>query len=114
MTTSTKPTIEQCLDCKVENCNGECPKPSMPKLEIPNLTKQWCKYGVTPRRQQILMLLMQGYTQVEIAKILGLHLNTVKNHVNEAHRGLNCRTSVAAVIKCLKLGIFKLEEIEVK
>ncbi len=71
--------------------------------------------NLTPRKSQILRLICCGYTNREISLILGIEMNTVKNHniklyqllgVNGTHYN---RTYV--VVTAIKYGLVKLEDI---
>ncbi len=70
---------------------------------------------LTARQLQILS--MACYTQHQIAMILGIGHSTVKNHFSEIYRRLGVDDGdigsrcTRAVIKALRLGILRIEEI---
>jgi DNA-binding CsgD family transcriptional regulator len=41
------------------------------------------QYGISPREQEVLILLLQGHTNIEIGKTLYISLSTVKAHVRK-------------------------------
>jgi two-component system, NarL family, nitrate/nitrite response regulator NarL len=55
-----------------------------------------------PREINILGLLNKGLTNQEIAKILGLHIRTIKIHITRIFRKLGVRNRVEAVIAAKK------------
>lgn len=56
-------------------------------------------FGVlSPRELQVLGLLCRGFTNQEIAEELDMSLNTVKGHVKEIMRKLDCRNRVEVVV----------------
>lgn len=52
---------------------------------------------LTPREREVLTLLAQGYTNIEIAECLHISRHTVKNHVSNIYRKLQMddRTQIA-------------------
>lgn len=52
---------------------------------------------LSPRERQIACLVAQGFYNKEIANMLGITIQTVKNHIKEAHRktGTRGRTDLA-------------------
>lgn len=48
--------------------------------------------GLTPRQQQILTLLCRGLSEKETARVLGISVHTVHNHVQSLHRTLGVRS----------------------
>ncbi|NCJ05223.1 response regulator [Synechococcales cyanobacterium C] len=53
---------------------------------------------LTPREQEVLALIAQGYSNREIAEALCIAERTVKNHVNSILRGLNLRDRTQAAL----------------
>lgn len=63
------------------------------------------KYALSPQEQRILSLVVQGNTNKEIAKALGLSDKTVKNYLSNAFQKLHVgRRSEAAVIYKRDIG----------
>jgi DNA-binding NarL/FixJ family response regulator len=65
---------------------------------------------LTEREKQILTLVGKGFGSKEIAYKLNLAEQTVKNHLWNAHRELDCSTTAGALVKCLKMGLITLED----
>lgn len=60
---------------------------------------------LSPRRQQILYLIAEGFTGVEIGKALSLTENTVKVHVRRLLRALGANGRPQAVLIAMRLGL---------
>lgn len=74
---------------------GNIPAPQLPAssyspeaIELPSLT---------PRQQEVLQLLVDGYSNKEIGRQLGLSNETVKNHVSSILRSFGVSTRTQAV-----------------
>jgi len=70
--------------------------------------------GLFPQQQKILNLVAHDLTHREIADLCNIKKQTVDNHVRSILRRLNARTSIGAVIICIKNGILNPEAIEPK
>jgi DNA-binding CsgD family transcriptional regulator len=57
-----------------------------------------CRPVLSPRQEQVLLLLGDGLGLGEIAERLGLSEWTVKTHRDEARRRLNARTTAQAAV----------------
>ena len=77
---------------------------SIGKLEQNNAEKQ----PITDREKEILQWVQSGKTNPEIASILYISTNTVKNHVHSAISKLGVENRVQAAAKAHKLGMVKL------
>jgi DNA-binding NarL/FixJ family response regulator len=64
--------------------------------EIPHLT---------PRELSVLKLMMQGLANKQIARSLGLSIETVKEYASSAYRKLNTNDRVSALFRAQELGI---------
>ncbi len=64
--------------------------------------------SLTPREQQILAMISQGYTMQQTGKRLGISPRTVETHVAKLYRKLGVRTRVQAVSKAAQLGLIDL------
>ncbi|MEP6502688.1 MAG: helix-turn-helix transcriptional regulator [Betaproteobacteria bacterium] len=62
---------------------------------------------VTPRQAQILGLIKEGRTNVEIAGLLQCSPWTIKNHVQAILRRLDSNTRTHALSRAMSLGILK-------
>lgn len=61
--------------------------------------------GLTPRESEILRYIAKGYSNEEIADMVGLSLNTVKTHVKSILSNLNASDRAAAVAEGIHRGI---------
>ena len=70
-----------------------------PEIDLEKLSEY------SPREQEILLFLSQGYTNKEIAKSLDISPNTVKTHLSKVFEKLEVsnRTQAVAEAKLLKL-----------
>jgi transcriptional regulator EpsA len=62
---------------------------------------------VTPRQEQILGLIKEGKTNVEIARLLDCSPWTIKNHIQAILRRLDSNTRTHAISRAMSLGILK-------
>lgn len=58
----------------------------------------------TPRQEEVLQLLLDGYTNKEIGRLLHLSEETVKNHVSGILRGFGVTTRTQAVLAANRHG----------
>lgn len=58
----------------------------------------------TPRQEEVLYLLLDGYTNKEISKMLSLSEETVKNHITGILRGFGVQTRTQAVLAANRHG----------
>ena len=62
---------------------------------------------VTPRQEEILGLIKEGKTNVEIARLLDCSPWTIKNHIQSILRRLDSNTRTHAISRAMSLGILK-------
>lgn len=62
---------------------------------------------LTPREMEVLGLLRQGFTNLEIANLLGFSERTARFHVGSIKEKLSCTHRAEAVAKGYELGLFK-------
>ena len=62
---------------------------------------------VTPRQEEILALIKQGKTNVQIAALLECSPWTIKNHIQAILRRLESHTRTHAISRAMSLGILK-------
>ena len=63
------------------------------------------KGNLTPREQDVLHLLIKGYTNKEIANDLFISEKTVKSHLNKVFKKLNVSRRLEAIICAIKIGL---------
>ena len=63
---------------------------------------------LTPRETEILNYIAQGYLNKQIALVLGISEQTIKNHVTSVLRKLNANARTEAVIVGLKQGLISI------
>jgi DNA-binding NarL/FixJ family response regulator len=61
--------------------------------------------NLTEREREVLRLVAQGHTNLEITEALGLRLSTVKNHVNNLFAKIGARDRAQAVITAYETGL---------
>ncbi|MDX1614859.1 MAG: response regulator transcription factor [Candidatus Promineifilaceae bacterium] len=67
---------------------------------------------LTPRQQEVLLLMARGYRNEEIAQELVLSEHTVRNHIVNIFRRLNVDTRVEAVVHGLAKGLIAVTDVE--
>lgn len=60
-----------------------------------------------PREIEVLQLIADGYWYVEIAKILDIAMQTVKNHTYNMRERMGVKTTAGAVAIGLRRGLIK-------
>lgn len=60
---------------------------------------------LTPRQHEVLQLLGSGLTTSQMAELMTLSPETVRNHVKSTLRELNARSRLEAVLKAYRLGL---------
>jgi DNA-binding CsgD family transcriptional regulator len=60
---------------------------------------------LTPRQQEVLRLLGSGLTTTQMAELMALSPETVRNHVKSTLRELNSKSRLEAVLKAHRLGL---------
>lgn len=60
---------------------------------------------LTPRERQTLMLLGAGSSTSEIARVMGIAPNTVRNHIKSLCRSLGARSRIEAIAKARSAGV---------
>jgi DNA-binding NarL/FixJ family response regulator len=58
----------------------------------------------TPRQEEVLTMLLDGFTNKEISRMLSLSEETVKNHVTAILRGFGVQTRTQAVLAASRFG----------
>jgi DNA-binding NarL/FixJ family response regulator len=61
----------------------------------------------TPRQEEVLQLLLDGYSNKEMGKMLNLSDETVKNHVSALLRGFDVSNRTQAVLAASRFGYFR-------
>jgi PAS domain S-box-containing protein len=66
--------------------------------------------GLTPRQHEVLRLLGTGLTTNQMAELMALSPETVRNHVKSTLRELNARSRLEAVLAAYRLGLLDRPE----
>jgi DNA-binding CsgD family transcriptional regulator len=66
-------------------------------LKVYSYNPRQARLGVTPRQQEIIKLIVKGFSTKEIADTLNLSINTVKNHKQALFRKVNVKSSVELI-----------------
>ena len=69
--------------------------------------------GLTPRQLEILSLKAAGHDSKGVASVLGISVQTVKNHVTNTLRYLGVTNSTAAVVLAIREGDLDPVRIEI-
>jgi RNA polymerase sigma factor (sigma-70 family) len=64
--------------------------------------------SLTPREQEILVMVSDGFTMQQVGKRLGISPRTVETHVAKLYRKLGVRSRVQAVSRAAQLGLIEL------
>ena len=64
---------------------------------------------LTSREQQVLALVVEGATNAQIARSLGIAGGTVKNHISSIFEKLGVTQRTEAVAVAIKRGIVRIE-----
>lgn len=67
---------------------------------------------LTPREIEVLELAARGYTNAEIASLLGVSFHTITSHGKQIYRKLSVRSRSEAVFEATQLGIIDLHSPE--
>lgn len=65
---------------------------------------------LTEREVEVLSLIARGYLYAEIAKRLGISLNTVTSHIKNSYRKLAVHSGAAAVTRAAELGLLRSDD----
>jgi DNA-binding CsgD family transcriptional regulator len=65
---------------------------------------------LTVREIDVLSLLARDYSYVEIARRLGISLNTVTSHIKNSYRKLAVHSGAAAVTRAAELGLLRRDD----
>lgn len=64
-------------------------------------------YGLTRREIDILELVAEDMTTVQIAAVLGISFRTVEQHRASISKRLGCKTAAGAMVKALRAGLIR-------
>ncbi|HEY75015.1 MAG TPA: response regulator transcription factor [Thermoflexia bacterium] len=64
---------------------------------------------LSPREQEVLLLLAEGLSNTEIAAELGIAVNTVRNHVRNILEKLGLRNRVQAAVYAVRCGLLPVD-----
>jgi DNA-binding NarL/FixJ family response regulator len=80
----------------------KAPNPARPALHNTPDAEADVNWGLTPRQHEVLVLLMQGKSNSQIAEALGLSPNTVKVHLATIFRVLGVHSRTEALLAGIK------------
>lgn len=85
---------------------GEDSASDRPETSGTNLEELAAKYTLSPREQEVLLLLLQGQTNQNIGEQLFISTNTVKTHISKIYQkvGVNRRYELLTLFKNVKLS----------
>jgi DNA-binding NarL/FixJ family response regulator len=63
--------------------------------------------GLSERESELLVLIAEGFSNLEIAAALNISINSVKSHVRSSYRKLGVSTRAQAVRRVLDLGMVR-------
>ncbi len=63
------------------------------------------KIKLTPREEEVLILVSRGYSRKEIAEQLGLAINTIARYIKDLYRKLNVNSRAEAAIIACQMGL---------
>ena len=85
--------------------------PGEPLLDLPNLEEAEMRLlQLTPRQREVLVLVGEGYSTKDIARILKLSIKTVEAHRTQVMNKLNIHSIASLVRFAIKKGIVSMEE----
>ncbi len=77
-----------------------------------NPSYEWAKeaesLGISHRELEVLALVVEGYKNKEIAQILTIQHQSVKNHLQHIYKKLNVKNSTQAYIIALNMKLIKM------
>ncbi len=81
------------------------------KVDI-NPSYEWSeaaqKIGISHRELEVLALVSEGYTNIEVAIILDIKHQSVKNHMHHLQKKLDVRNATGALIIALQMNLIRL------
>ena len=83
---------------------GGVHRPPLPTSMADDRSGGWPAPLFTPRQEEVLQFLLDGYTNKEIGRLLFLSEETVKNHVSSILRGFGVSTRTQAVLAANRHG----------
>jgi len=70
--------------------------------------KRQVRVSLSPREQQIMQMIADGYTVEFAAYQLGISKGTARLYTNQARRKLDAPSTSCAVAKCVQLGLVQV------
>ena len=64
--------------------------------------------SLTPRQQEVLVLIADGKSNKQIASLLGLSDGTIKTHISSILRTLNANNRTQAILTASRMGILRI------
>lgn len=95
-------------------CGGEMPiPPHVAHLLVSAASEQYdagasrTRVRVTPREQEVLVLLVEGLSNKQVARRLGISVHGAKRHVANVLAKLDCPNRTLAVARALREGLYE-------
>ena len=76
------------------------------KIEIPldlNVTNDIRIKSLTPRENELFLLLLEGYTLKESANLLNIKYSTANTHINNIYKKLSVKSRAELIIKYVNI-----------
>lgn len=91
---------DELVDALANIMHGDVVVSDPPRRRYSNPDLEWPgrDAGLSEREAEILALVTQGKTNIEIAALLYLSINTIKTHIRGAYRKIDATTRVEAVL----------------
>ena len=67
----------------------------------------WTRVRLTPREQEVLVLLVEGLTNIQLARRMAISVHGAKRHVANVLAKLDCSNRTLAVAKALREGLYQ-------
>lgn len=65
------------------------------------------RHDLTARESEVLVLIGNGYTRPEVAKTLGISINTAAEHIQNIYHKLNINSRAEAALEACRLGLIQ-------
>jgi DNA-binding NarL/FixJ family response regulator len=77
---------------------------------VEKVLERMTKSALTDRENEVLQLLIEGYTNKQIAQQLQITVGTARSHVRSILKKLDASNRTEAVVRAHKRGLIRLQE----